>query len=134
MNSKWIKHIKAASEDGFSIVELLVAVVILVFVSIALLQTAVINIEFNVKNSMRDEGVRVAGERINQMRDSKYETLETEFNGTTGTETRRVRNVNVVYTVTNSVSLIDVYSKRFGTIVQWQWKGEIFNTTVYTVR
>lgn len=134
MKSKWTRHVNAASEEGFTIVELLVAVVILVFVSVALLQTAIINIEFNAKNALRDEGVRLAGERINQMRNASNLTLVAVFHGTTGTTQRRVRNMDVQYTVTNTVTAIDTYGNKFGTVVQWQWKGEILNTAVYTVR
>ena len=66
----------AMNEEGFTIVELLVAVVILVFVSIALLQTAIVNIEFNAKNAIRDEGVRVAREKLNQMRNVPLADIE----------------------------------------------------------
>ena len=125
---------RMVDEGGFSIVELLVAVVILVFVSIALMQTAIVNIEFNMKNAVRDEGVRLAGESLDDMRNAPFANLLTLYNAAPVDVERRVRNVPFKYAVTNTATDITANNKRLSTFVSWQWKGEFFNTTVSTVR
>jgi prepilin-type N-terminal cleavage/methylation domain-containing protein len=122
------------AQDGFSIVELLVAVVILVFVSIALLQTAVVNIEFNAKNAIRDEGVRLAGDMLDTMRNAALGNVVADYNGKTNNVDRRVRNMTVRYTVQTAVEDVGSANKKLSTTVSWAWKGETFDTQMYTVR
>lgn len=52
--------------NGLSLVEVMIAMVILLFVSLALMQTALVSIEANMKNVLRDEAVAVAEERISR--------------------------------------------------------------------
>jgi type II secretory pathway pseudopilin PulG len=124
----------AVGEGGFTIVELLVSVVILVFVSIALMQTAIVNIEFNTKNAVRDEGVRLASEKLDIMRNVSS-TAVPAFDGTEGDVPRRIRNItDFNFHVANTVAAMSGYGHRMSVYVEWEWKGEIFNTTVSTVR
>jgi len=123
----------AMDEGGFSIVELLVAVVILVFVSIALLQTAIVNIEFNTKNAIRDEGVRLAREMINEMRTGAMANA-VDYNGVTETLNRRVRNMDVKYTVITTTAPVSAGNMRLDVTVEWKWKEEPFNVEMTTVR
>lgn len=131
------RHRQAMGEGGFTIVELLVAVIILIFVSVALLQTALINIEFNAKNAMRDEGVRVAGETITAMRTAGISNVITLFHDKEVTEERRVRNMTqrpyTVYTTVETVGATTGQTQLY-VLVSWQWKDEIFNTTMSTIR
>lgn len=122
------------NEEGFTIVELLVAVVILVFVSIALLQTAVVNIEFNAKNAIRDEGVKLAGEKLNEMRNIAITNVADAFNVPESIEKRRVRNMSIEYTVFTNVSTVGTDNRKLETRVSWKWKGEPFETKMTTIR
>lgn len=124
----------AMNEEGFTIVELLVAVVILVFVSIALLQTAVVNIEFNAKNAIRDEGVKLAGEKLNEMRNIAITNVADAFNVPESIEKRRVRNMSIEYTVFTNVSTVGTDNRKLETRVSWKWKGEPFETKMTTIR
>ena len=130
----------AGFAPGFTIVELLVAMSILIFISVALLQTAIINIEYNTKNAIRDEATRVGGENLDKMRNfnSTTNSIIDEFHGTTGEQTRIIRNMNWKYIVTNSVTAMsgggDVYSYNLMVRVKWTWKGKDSFRTVYTVR
>lgn len=121
-------------QGGFTIVELLVSVLILIFVSVALMQTAIVNIEFNVKNSLRDEGVRIAGEVVDDIRNAGVANVVAIYHGTTGQVTRRIRNIDASYNVSNSVADVGTFGKKVNVFVEWQWKGEMYNTTVSTVR
>lgn len=125
---------------GFTIVELLVAMAILIFVSIALLQTAIVNIEYNTKNALRDEGTRLGGERLDEMRNfsNVNNTIVAALDETTEVVTRKVRNIDKKYTVLNSVepmlSGTKVFSYKISTKVTWRWKGVDYHRNVSTVR
>jgi Tfp pilus assembly protein PilV len=60
---------------GLSLVEVMIAMVVLLFVSLALMQTALVSIESNMKNVLRDEAVAIAEERINQARALPFASL-----------------------------------------------------------
>ena len=122
------------SQEGFTLVELLVSVVILIFVSVALMQTALVNIEYNTKNAIRDEATRVAGEKLDEMRNALSNTLTATYNGSTGLVTRTIRNFEFEYDVTNTVTAIGSSGNQLEVFVEWQWKTEMYNTTMSTVR
>ena len=120
---------------GFSIIELLVSMVILMFVSLALMQTALVNISVNTRNALRNEGTRVASMTMDAMRNVSYTQLGTIFNGTTtNTVNRGIRNTDVPYAVTNTVAAINDNNKRIDVRVEWGWKGVMYNTTISTIR
>ena len=131
---------KLSGEGGFSIVELLVAMVILVFVSVALLQTALVNIEFNTKNALRSEGVRVAAETMDEMRNYKVDivngssSMVNRFHGTRAPVTRKVRLMEKAFMVTNTITDIGDFGSRMEVLVEWDWKGETYDTRISSVK
>lgn len=66
---------------GLSLVEVLISLVVLLFVSLALMQTALVSIESNMKNVLRDEAVAIAEERINQARSIAFAALADDAAG-----------------------------------------------------
>ncbi|MEJ2695676.1 MAG: type II secretion system protein [Candidatus Sulfobium sp.] len=63
---------------GVTLVEVMVALVVLLFVSLALMQTALVSIDANTKNSIRDEAVSVAETRINEARNLTWDKVQTD--------------------------------------------------------
>jgi type II secretory pathway pseudopilin PulG len=56
------------NEEGLSLVEVMIALLVLLFVSLALMQTALVSIESNMKNVLRDEAVSISEGRIDETR------------------------------------------------------------------
>ncbi|MDA8105841.1 MAG: prepilin-type N-terminal cleavage/methylation domain-containing protein [Nitrospiraceae bacterium] len=54
------------NEKGLSLVEVMVALLVLLFVSLALMQTALVSIESNMKNTLRDEAVSIAEGKMSE--------------------------------------------------------------------
>ena len=52
---------------GFSLVEMLVAMAIILVLLLSLVQAALLTIDGNMRNLLRDEGVRIAEQRMNGM-------------------------------------------------------------------
>ena len=57
------------NKTGLTLVEVMIALVVLLFVSLALMQTALVSISANTRNSVRDAVASVAEARLNQARD-----------------------------------------------------------------
>lgn len=56
------------NKKGVTLVEMLVAMTVLLIVFLALMQTALVSIGYNMNNVLRDEAVSVAEERMNNAR------------------------------------------------------------------
>lgn len=66
------------NEKGLTLVEVIIAVVIMLLVSLALMQTALLSIESNFRNVIRDEAVNIAEMRMNETRNIPFESLASD--------------------------------------------------------
>ncbi len=69
------------NKKGVTLIEMMIALVILLVVSLALMQTAIIGMNVNLQNALRDEAVSIAEMRMNQLRSLPFDLV------TAGTET-----------------------------------------------
>lgn len=60
---------------GMTMVEVLIALVILLMVALALMRTAIVSIEANTRNMLRDEAGAVAEEILDRMRSVQFEQV-----------------------------------------------------------
>ncbi len=60
------------SDEGFTLVEVLVAMVITLVALMGLLQSVQIVNETNLRNQMRDEAVRLGGKQMNELMSASY--------------------------------------------------------------
>jgi prepilin-type N-terminal cleavage/methylation domain-containing protein len=118
-------------KSGMSLVEVLVAMTVLLLVALAMMQTALVGIDSNVRNVSRDEAVSLAADRIDYFR-NLTDSVRTGLDNTTETVGRHMRSATVEYTVYNTVTSVgDNDSVQI--MVEWTWKGEIYNTTLSTI-
>ncbi len=68
-----------SNEKGLSLVEVMIALVVLLFVSLALMQTALVSIESNTKNSLRDEAVSIAEGRMSEAKQLTFTQTSTNL-------------------------------------------------------
>lgn len=112
------------NKKGFTLVEVMIALVVLLLVSLALMQTALVGIDSNMRNVLRDEAVGIAEMRMNEARNQPFDSLAA---GTTsGTVSRNLRNItNFSYTVTRTVTDLpptNPDNKQINITVIWEWK------------
>jgi prepilin-type N-terminal cleavage/methylation domain-containing protein len=104
---------------GFTLIEVLVAICILVIGMLAVLSALVWTMEQNLNNLSMDEAVRIAEETMNGLRNSSFVTLTTG-NSTVARNFRNfTRTFNVVWTVTN----LSASSRTIQVVVSWTHKG-----------
>ena len=120
--------------DGFTIVELLVSMVILLFVALAMMQTAMMTMEANARNVIRDEGVRLASEKLNELKTVAQANLNAQ-DGVTETVNVQLRNMTISYTVTYGVTTIAANeAARIEVTVKWNWRQQDYDATLSTIR
>lgn len=63
------------NKRGLTLVEVMIALVIFLFVFLALMQTALVSIDANMINSLRNEAVNIAEIRMNKARNDPFASL-----------------------------------------------------------
>lgn len=118
---------------GMSLIEVLIAMLILMIASMAIMQTAIVAYQNNAKNLIRDEAVRVADEQVNEKLNLPFDSPL--LSGTTTTTARRdVRNYQVAYTATTTVTAIGGSdTKQVDVLVAWTFRNETLNHRVTTI-
>ena len=115
-------------------IELLVAMFIMLIGLLGLLHSVNIAMEYNLKNQMRNEVVRVAQDAMNGMRSSPFDSVFTLLT----TVPTSLRNINRDYTVRRTVSNVGTVgtddSKQYQVDVIWKFKNISTTHSVMTVR
>jgi len=143
---------------GVTLVEVMISLVILLLVSLALMQTALVSIDANMNNVLRDEAVNIAEQRMDEARslpfdfpsdpsnslkslvddDATHATLPTPNDCpstfTLGTRVQRnFRNIIAKDFCTNRDVTDLGDARRVDIRVIWKWKGEDFSHSISTV-
>jgi len=72
------------NESGVSLVEVLIALVVLLLVFMGLLQAALLGIDHNMRNILRDEAVNLAAMRMEEARSMPFDNVVTDPNVCSG--------------------------------------------------
>ncbi len=125
------------NKKGVTLIEMMIALVILLIVSLALMQTAMLGISTNVQNALRDEAVNVAEMRMNQLTSLPFTATVTHTELTSsGTETvipRSFRGFSMDYTPTRTITDINTNSKQITISVAWSYKGRLYTHGITTI-
>lgn len=143
---------KLREENGVTLVEVLIALVILLLVFTGLIQASLLAIGTNVRNQARDEAVLVAAEYMTQTRALPFMHADLvapapnpggcaaanwpDYVPGAGptVETRNFMNTSVNFNVTRCVSDLDSENKQVGIRVNWTdaRSGETLTHTILT--
>jgi len=132
--------------NGVSLVEVLMALVILLLVFVGLMQAAILSIDSNMKNVLRDEAVALASATMEDTRTNKFDDIKSDTSSipsgsdcpssiTTGTKVQMgIRNMTKDMCVRLIVSDIDADTKQLNITVGWRWNEEDYTHNVSTLR
>lgn len=137
-------------KKGFTLIEVLVALVVLLLISLAMMQTALLGIDANMINILRDEAVKIADMRMAEARNLPFtetvDSLVTDtsllsgatcpagFSATGVLVEREFRNISGFDFCTNrTVNVLDVENKQVNITVGWVWKGESYTHAISTI-
>jgi prepilin-type N-terminal cleavage/methylation domain-containing protein len=120
------------NNKGVSLIEVMIALVILMFVSLAVMRTALVGMSTNLQNSIRDEAVNIVDLKLNELRDTAFDSI------TFGTVTeapivRDFRGGKVTYTPKRIVAPINANTKQITMSVDWTYKRNSYTHSVTTI-
>jgi prepilin-type N-terminal cleavage/methylation domain-containing protein len=107
------------NKKGFTLIEVLVAVCILSISMLAILEAVVITMEHNLNNVSRDESVRIAEAKMNELRNTTFSTLASG----SGNVTRNFRNLTRTFNVQWTISNLSANSIAIVVMVTWTHRG-----------
>jgi len=145
------------TQDGVSLVEVMIALVVLLLVFMGLLQAALLGIDSNMRNIMRDEAVTVAAMRMEEARSMPFDNV---VNDTADTITddnlalvscqsapvsdanpypvemdRNFRNIqNFPFGTRRTVTDLNADTKQIEILVRWEHKNECYTHSATTLR
>ncbi|HET6515079.1 MAG TPA: prepilin-type N-terminal cleavage/methylation domain-containing protein [Thermodesulfovibrionales bacterium] len=148
------------TEKGLTLIEVMIALVVFLFVSLALMQTALLSIDSNMISALRDEGVKVAEQRMNDARSLPFHASNDMLTGASDVSSlsaancpssafrasfptgvavqRNVRSISnfsfcTNMTVTPIPSAINPTSARVTVTAGWQWRGQDYSHSISTI-
>jgi prepilin-type N-terminal cleavage/methylation domain-containing protein len=131
------------NKKGLTLVEVMISLVVLLFVSLAMMQTALVSIDSNARNTLRAKAVSLAERIANDARDTAdtaggYASLaQTGYTDVVFTrpapEEIEAQRMGVTFTKQRRIIDHGVTDKEIGVWVQWQWKGQTYNYSFSTI-
>lgn len=138
------------TQDGVSLVEVMIALVVLLLVFMGLLQAALLGIDSNMRNIIRDEAVTVAAIRMDEARSLPFDTVVND--PTPGDNLalascpagdnpypveieRNFRNIqNFPFGTNRTVTDLNADTKQIAILVRWEYKNECYTQSATTLR
>jgi type IV pilus assembly protein PilV len=119
------------NDKGVTLIEIMIALVILMIASLALMQTALLGISMNVQNAMRDEAVNVAEMEMNDLRNLPFDNINTAATSTVAS--RNLRGFIINYAISPQVVDINSNSKQINISVAWNYRGKAYTHGITTI-
>jgi len=119
------------NNQGFTLVEIMVSMVVLMVMFLGMMQTVLVGIDSNMINVLREEAVLIAEQEMNRARDANFTTLANE-NGTIA-RSLRLMNAGVPFTWNRTVTAIDTNNVQLEIQVTWPWKSQVFDHRIQTI-
>lgn len=136
-------RIALSNKKGSTLIELMVAMGILAIVAVALMQSSILVLQTSVQNEIRDESVRLAEQRMNELRSGPGGFDNADPNGlnldlvvgnvTLQPVTRTIRKAPVQFTLDKSVLSLDTNTKQVTLTVRWQFRNKQYNHSVMSI-
>lgn len=118
-----MKLIVCSNKKGFSLIELLVALLIMSIGLMALLDGLTNYIRINMENQMRNEAMRIGEAALETLRNSDFSQVKAGTATVTSPEVRRIRNFDINYTITWTPTSISASSVAVQVAVTWVFKS-----------
>lgn len=115
---------------GFTLIEFVIALAILLIGMMALLDTVNLGLRTNYENQLRQEALLVADDEMNKLRNNTYAHVAS--GETTGFVPKKVYNGYTNYSVVTKVIPFGKLSssKSLDVEVRWRHKGKVYNHTI----
>lgn len=109
-----------SGNKGFTLIEVMVALVILMISMMGILEAMVVAMQQDLENYSRDEAVRIAEQKMNEARNEDFATLASQ----TSTEDRTYKQRTRRFTVNRTITALSTNSCSVQLRVGWTIKGK----------
>ncbi len=129
--------------NGFTLIEVMVAILILMVGMLGLLQAINLSMDVNLRNQVREEAVNVGEGAMNELRNKGFDNISVAtpatqaYNYAPYLVQSKIRGTSRSYTVSRSSTVISPASgvgqpvtKQLGVVVQWTYKGTTYENRV----
>lgn len=129
------------NKRGLSLVEVMIALIIVLLVFLALMQTALVSIESNTVNILRDEAVSIAEMTMNELRNRPFDDFNLDgapdsdpLTFPAETINRSIKNIsNFPFNTETIIDTLNADNKQITITVTWEWKDKtVANGNPYT--
>jgi prepilin-type N-terminal cleavage/methylation domain-containing protein len=117
------------NKKGFTLVEVLVALVVLMIAMLAVLDAMTIAMQKNLETFFRDESVRIAEQAMNEARNASFATLASG----TSNVTRTYKQYAKTFTVNRTITPLSTNSCSIQLRVSWAVNNKAYNHDVTSI-
>jgi type IV pilus assembly protein PilV len=122
------------NKHGLTLVEVMVSLVILLFISLALMQVALVSIDANTTNVLRDEAVSIAEQRMIDLRSMPFDSLTPDGTVTQAAVTRDFRVFSTDFTPVRTITTAPTGDvKQLNVVINWTWKGQPYTHSISSI-
>lgn len=137
MEARVMQRTVLLDNKGLTLVEVMISLLVFLLVSLAMMQTALVSIEANATNYLRDEAVSVADMLMTEAKNGSATSAGFDvLHNNVESVTRPVRNIpdpGVTFTITRTENYVNPpknTAKVVSIAVAWQWRGGAHTHTV----
>ncbi len=120
------------NEKGFTLLEVLVSITILLFGLLGLLQALIVATESNAKNLIRDDVVFVADSCMNGLKARSFDNITTTYPEQTFKS--NVRGQNLDYKVNMTSEWLGSNSRLLTVHIDWRFKNQNYSNQITSLR
>lgn len=127
------KRRQGHNQSGFTLIEIMIAFVIILIVMLGLLNLTAQVTEVGVRNAIRDEAVRLAEEIMDQERAKPFDDIGKP--PTINKRTRKIRNVSFEYeySVSAQPNSNDANIKIITVEISWDYRGKQYTHSISSI-
>jgi type IV pilus assembly protein PilV len=123
------------NKKGFTLIEVLVAATLLTVGMLGALEVLVLSMQQNLNNLARDESVRIAEQKMNELKNSSFSALTgcTASTPCSSSVTRKFKNVNRAFNVQWIFTTLSSTSVSVQVLVMWNIRGKDYSHSITSV-
>jgi len=127
-----VKAIVQRNNKGFTLIETLIAISILTIAMLAILNTTIVSFQYGIRNSIRNEAIKMAEKKMNELRNTAFSSLANNPSPAP-TETRIFRNLTITFTQQWTVSNLSNNSAAIDVSVSWTYLGRSYTHSTASI-
>lgn len=129
-----ISSIKNSS--GFTLIEVMVSIVIMMIGMLGLLETLSVSMQHNLKNRLRDEGIRIGERYMTELKATPFDDIMANYS--TARPQSKLRGISKEYVVERSSLVLGTddtgnTSKQVTVVVKWAFRNQTTLNRVVSV-